>query len=110
MNVTKLKIAKSIKNESNLSLSNCILITDKFFNILKEKIKTQNVKISSFGTFSTFVTKERVGRNPKTKEEFEIKPIKKIRFQPSKNIKKGALNWTTLLKIYFFSYSFLFHF
>ena len=45
MNVTKLKIAKSIKNESNLSLSNCILITDKFFNILK--IKTQNVKISS---------------------------------------------------------------
>ena len=37
------------------------------------------------------VTPERIGRNPKTKEEFVIKARKKIFLRPSKEI-KNAIN------------------
>ena len=53
-------------------------------NLQKEK----KLKLSKFGTFSIREKKKRLGRNPKTKEEKEIKSRNVVLFKPSKNFKK----------------------
>ena len=50
-------------------------------------IKSENVKISSFGTFKVNKKKERIGRNPKTKIEAMISARKVIKFKPSLELK-----------------------
>lgn len=50
--------------------------------------KKENVKIAKFGTFSIREKGERIGRNPKTKEEFVISARKVVLFKPSPTIKK----------------------
>jgi integration host factor subunit alpha len=53
----------------------------------------EQVKISSFGTFSVRQKRERVGRNPKTGETVPIAPRRVIGFRPS-NIMKDRINET----------------
>jgi len=64
------------------------LIDDFFEMIMSELIKSNDVKISSFGTFITLNKKERIGRNPKTKIEAKIKSRKVIKFKASLMLKK----------------------
>ena len=79
------KIYKNLCFSKNFSLS----IIDSFFEILvTELIKTNKVKISSFGTFKVMKKKERIGRNPKTKEEAKISSRKVVKFIPSLFIKE----------------------
>ena len=62
---------------------------DNFFeNITLEIIKNKKLKISSFGTFKVLNKKERVGRNPKTKEQAIISSRKIINFKASSLFKK----------------------
>ena len=53
---------------------------------MKEAI-SQTTKINNFGTFYKKQTKKRVGRNPKTLEEYPINPFTKIYFRPSNSVK-----------------------
>jgi integration host factor subunit alpha len=46
-------------------------------------VKGEQVKISSFGTFSVRNKSARVGRNPKTGEEVPINPRRVLTFRPS---------------------------
>jgi integration host factor subunit alpha len=46
-------------------------------------VNGEQVKISSFGTFSVRDKNERVGRNPKTGEEAPIPPRRVLTFRPS---------------------------
>ncbi len=64
-------------------------IVDNFFEIMAtELIRSNKVKISSFGTFKVMSKKERIGRNPKTKIEAKISSRKVVKFKPSLIIKK----------------------
>ena len=66
---------------------------DTFFENLFLEIKKNNkVKISSFGTFKILNKKERIGRNPKTKEEFNISSRNVITFKASKILLKYINN------------------
>ena len=79
------KIYKVLGFSKNLSQK----IVDDFFEILvSEIIKSNRVKISSFGTFKVINKKERIGRNPKTKIEAKISPRKVVKFKPSMFIKE----------------------
>ena len=49
--------------------------------------KTKNISINNFGTFMFKKTPQRVGRNPKTLQNFKIKARQKLVFKPSDNIK-----------------------
>ena len=55
-------------------------------------IKTESikkaVKIKNFGTFKVQTTQKRIGRNPKTKESYIIRPLKKLNFTSSNLVKK----------------------
>ena len=76
------KIYKVLGFSKNLSQE----IVDNFFETLaSELIKSNKVKISSFGTFKVMNKKERIGRNPKTKETKIITSRNVITFKPSKS-------------------------
>ena len=79
------KIFKNLGFTKNVSSK----IVDDFFEILiLEIIKSNKVKISSFGTFSVLHKKERLGRNPKTKIEVKIYPRKVVKFKSSSLLKE----------------------
>ena len=80
-----IKIYKNLGFSKNLSSK----IVDNFFEtLISEIIKSNKIKISSFGTFSTLNKKERVGRNPKTKIEAKIFSRKVVKFKPSLILKE----------------------
>ena len=80
-----IKIYKNLGFSKNLSSK----IVDNFFETLvSEIVKSNKIKISSFGTFSTLNKKERVGRNPKTKIEAKIFSRKVVKFKPSLILKE----------------------
>ena len=62
------------------------LIEDFLSTIVSNIKEEKKLKLSKFGTFSTRKKKSRIGRNPKTKEEFIISSRKSISFTPSKEI------------------------
>ena len=79
------KIYKVLGFSKNLSRK---IVDDFFETLVSELIKSNRVKISSFGTFKVISKKERIGRNPKTKIETRISPRKVVKFKPSKFIKE----------------------
>ena len=63
------------------------MIEEIFEFILKELEKGEDVKISSFGTFSVRHKKSRVGRNPKTGIEVPITERNVVTFSSSNVLK-----------------------
>ena len=63
------------------------LIEDFFLSIINNLNKNKKVKISNFGTFILREKKNRIGRNPKTKEEKVISKRNVVLFKPSKDFK-----------------------
>ena len=68
------------------------LLEDVLEIILTNIIKNQKVKISRFGTFTLRKKKQRIGRNPKTKEKKIISERNVILFKPSKDFKSYINN------------------
>ena len=66
---------------------NEVLLEDIFEIILKNIIKNKKVKIAKFGTFTLRNKKQRIGRNPKTKEIKIISERNVILFKASKEFK-----------------------
>ena len=64
-----------------------ILIDDFFEIVLDKLIENNKVKISNFGTFILKNKRERMGRNPKTKEKAIISQRNVITFKPTKEVK-----------------------
>ena len=89
MSITKKDISRRITNNlEDISYDASDSLIKSFFLIVSKKIKTNAVKISGFGTFKNVKTKKRLGRNPKTLENFEIKEKIKPTLQVSKKVKK----------------------
>ena len=88
-NYTRKNLNYKIYQNVGFSKSYSSKIIDDFFDTFSaELIKSNKVKISSFGTFEVIDKKERIGRNPKTKDEAKITARKVVKFKPSLSIKK----------------------
>ena len=83
------KIYKTLGFSKNLS---SIMVDDFFETLTSELTKSNEVKISSFGTFQVKSKKARVGRNPKTKVEAKILPRRVVKFRPSLLLKNKINN------------------
>ena len=79
------KIHRNVGFSKNLSLK---IVDDFFESIILAIIKSNKIKISSFGTFSILNKKERMGRNPKTGVQAKIFSRKVVKFKPSLSFKK----------------------
>ena len=86
-NVTRDEISDFINNEFGLSKKDCNdIVNDIIEEIIVGLIDKKFVKIHNFGTFKIKSKKERIGRNPKTKENVMIPSRNVISFIPSKKI------------------------
>jgi len=93
INLTKKEIINSIYMQIGFSkkISENIF-EDVFQIILKNIITKKKIKIAKFGTFSLRKKNQRIGRNPKTKDEIIISERNVILFRPSKELKKYINN------------------
>ena len=90
MTLTKKELAQNLSDQTELSLTDAKKFVDLFFDTIKEQLNSgKTVKLSGFGTFDIVQTKERVGRNPKTMEEFPIPSKRKVKFTVSPKVKKS---------------------
>ena len=88
MNLTKKHLSAVLKKELNLSVDTSDSLVDEFFQAIKMTLRSQkNLKLSGFGSFETYETKERMGRNPKSMESYRIPSQNKVRFSPTSKAK-----------------------
>ena len=90
-NLTRLKLAKLIEERVGGTLKlprpRYLEFVDAFFDeICRSLIQGEDVKIVSFGSFLIKRKKERLGRNPKTKQAALISARKIIKFRASKHL------------------------
>ena len=89
INLTKQEIVNSIYMQIGFSKQISESLLDDFLSLFIENlIKEKKIKLSKFGTFTIREKKERIGRNPKTKENKIIKARKVVLFKPSKEFKE----------------------
>ena len=89
INLTKKDLVNSVYMQLGFSKKISENLIDDFFSIILDNIKkNEKLKISKFGTFSIRYKKSRVGRNPKTKVEYKIQAMEKIKFKAASSVKK----------------------
>tara|TARA_B100001057_G_C22684909_1_gene885274 strand:+ start:309 stop:611 length:303 start_codon:yes stop_codon:yes gene_type:complete len=88
-NISRDEIAELIKKEFGFNRKLCLDIVNDIVDIIIEGLKSdKKVKIHNFGTFTMNNKKSRIGRNPKTKEEYKISSRNVITFKASKILLK----------------------
>ena len=88
MSYIKSDIAKNIANKTSISNQKAKQLLDRFIQVVVSGSKKQQVKISGLGTFIKKETPSRIGRNPKTGEEFKISKRTKLNLILSNKIKE----------------------
>lgn len=82
--LTRMDLSESVFREVGLSRNESAdLVESVLEKISASLVAGEQVKISSFGTFSIRHKNARVGRNPKTGEEAPIPPRRVLTFRPS---------------------------
>jgi len=88
MSKTKSDIVDDIALQTGISKKLSQDLLEYFIFFLKSNLKKNNIiKISNFGTFEVKTSPSRIGRNPKTKEEFKISERNRVTLNTSKKIK-----------------------
>ena len=89
INLTKKDLVNIIYMQIGFSKQISENLIDDFFSSLALNLKNEKkLKISKFGTFTIRNKKERIGRNPKTKEKKIISERDVVLFKPSKDFKE----------------------
>ena len=92
-NFTRKDLSNKIYQDLGFSKSYSSIVIDNFFEtLIQELLRSNKIKVSSFGTFKVIYKKKRIGRNPKTKEETIILPRKVVKFTPSLLVKQKLNN------------------
>ena len=87
--LTRMDLSEAVFREVGLSRNESADLVETILdNISSALVKGENVKVSSFGTFSIRDKTERIGRNPKTGEEVPILPRRVLTFRPSHLMKE----------------------
>ncbi len=82
--ITRADLAEFVNGKIGVSQSEAAELVDMVLEeVVRALEKGEMVKLSSFGTFKIRQKKQRVGRNPKTKQEVPISPRKVVSFHAS---------------------------
>ena len=82
----KIDLVKDLSLKTGYSQNYSKKIVDDLIDIFIQNIKSGNLNLKNIGSFKLINKKERVGRNPKTKEEFIITSRISLSFTTSKKI------------------------
>lgn len=87
--ITRADVAETIYEEIGLSRKDSTDVLDMILDEIVNELSNGNeVKLSSFGTFSLRDKNARAGRNPKTGVEAVISSRRVISFKPSQTMRK----------------------
>ncbi len=82
--LTRMDLSEAVFREVGLSRNESAQLVERVLEVMSDSlVDDEQVKISSFGTFSVRSKTARVGRNPKTGEEAPIPPRRVLTFRPS---------------------------
>lgn len=82
--LTRMDLSEAVFREVGLSRNESSQLVERVLEMMSDAlVEGEQVKISSFGTFSVRAKTARVGRNPKTGEEVPISPRRVLTFRPS---------------------------
>ncbi|RYH03234.1 integration host factor subunit alpha [Salipiger sp. IMCC34102] len=82
--LTRMDLSDAVYEQVGLSRNESAELVESVINHISDAlVDGEQVKISSFGTFSTRDKAARIGRNPKTGEEVPILPRRVLTFRPS---------------------------
>lgn len=87
--LTRMDLSEAVFREVGLSRNESADLVETVLELMSSAlVRGEQVKISSFGTFSVRDKNARVGRNPKTGEEVPITPRRVLTFRPSHLMKE----------------------
>lgn len=87
--LTRMDLSDAVFREVGLSRNESAQLVESVLSHMSDALVSgEQVKISSFGTFSIRDKAARVGRNPKTGEEVPILPRRVLTFRPSHLMKE----------------------
>jgi integration host factor subunit alpha len=87
--VTRMDLSEAVFREVGLSRNESAQLVESVLQHMSDSlVRGEQVKISSFGTFTVRKKAARVGRNPKTGEEVPIHPRRVLSFRPSHLMKE----------------------
>ncbi len=82
--LTRMDLSEAVFREVGLSRNESAELVEAVLQHMSDSlVEGEQVKISSFGTFSVREKAARIGRNPKTGEEVPIQPRRVLTFRPS---------------------------
>jgi integration host factor subunit alpha len=84
---TRETIANQLSKEFGIAYSTAYKKIDNILYHWSHKLLSNDLSISSLGSFKINTKNSRIGRNPKTKEEYEIKPRRVISYKKSNKLK-----------------------
>jgi len=90
--ITREIIAKQLSIEFGIAYTSIYKKIDKILEIWGYMMIDSNISINYIGSFKINKKNERIGRNPKTKEEKEISKRDVILFKPSKEFREYLNN------------------
>ena len=82
----KKDIAEYLIKKTGLSINFSKKLVDDFISIILMNIKLGGFYLKNIGTFHVVHKNKRIGRNPKTKENFTISSRNTVKFVASKKI------------------------
>tara|TARA_B100000902_G_C27221167_1_gene869738 strand:+ start:568 stop:867 length:300 start_codon:yes stop_codon:yes gene_type:complete len=89
LNLTKKDLVNIVYMQLGFSKQISENLIEEFFSLIVESLENEKkLKIAKFGTFIIREKKQRIGRNPKTKEEKKISKRNVVLFKPSKDFKE----------------------
>ena len=92
-NISRDEIAEAMQNDFGFNRKLCLDIVNDIIDIVISGLeRDKKVKIHNFGTFTLNRKNSRIGRNPKTKEEYKISSRNVITFKASKILLKYINN------------------
>ncbi len=84
--ITRENLATQLSEEFGIAYTIAYQKIDLILNLWASSLISSDMNISSLGSFKINQKNSRLGRNPKTKEEYIIKSRKVISFKKSKNL------------------------
>lgn len=87
--LTRMDLSEAVFREVGLSRNDSAQLVESILDHMSDAlVRGEQVKISSFGTFSVRAKSARMGRNPKTGTEVPINPRHVLTFRPSHLMKE----------------------
>ena len=91
--LTRMDLSEAVFREVGLSRNESAQLVEAVLQHMSDALVAgEQVKISSFGTFSVRDKTARVGRNPKTGEDIPISARRVVTFRPGQKLKARVEN------------------